>query len=681
MNERFQRVALALTLVGWAALGADPAGRAKAPSPSQNPESQQTPQPTFRGGINFVSVDVIVADRQGNPVTDLRQEDFEVTEDGKPQKIEAFKLVDVRSAATSGTPPPPIRTSSDEGTEAARDDVRLFAVFLDDYHVTRGASMRVREPLAAFVESQLQPADMIGVMYPLTPLDDVRLIRDRQSVASAIRQFDGRKYDYTPRNLFEEKYALVPAADAERIRNQVSLSALKGLIIHLGGLREGRKAVILVSEGFTNILPRQMQDPIASMPGLGTPNQPDPIGGRTSQEEAATFFANSDLQSDLSEVFKTANRYNTAIYAVDPRGLAASEFDLNRNVSFASDRETLGSTIDTLRTLAEQTDGRAIVSQNDLDKGLRQIVHDSSAYYLLGYGSPQAGSDGRFHEIKVRVKRPGVQVRSRRGYWSLTADEVARAVAPPKLGPPPAVEAALAAIGVSERRRLIRTWVGMAPGENGSTRVTFVWEPVPLPPGTRGETAARVSLVASGDARDPYFRGWIPEATPAAGAGPKRVVFDAAPGALELRLAIEDAKAQVLDREVREITVADLSASRTTMSTPEVFRARTAREWQLLAADGDAIPRPEREFRRTDRLLVRVGAWGGSSASSVTARLLNRSGQQMSVLSVSPSAIAGRTHHVDVPLASLAIGEYLIEITAQGDAGETTELFAFRVTG
>ena len=226
--------------MGWAALGdvARPQAQSAPPAAApQEPAAPPAPQPVFRTGINFVSVDVIVGDRQGNPVTDLRQEDFEVTEDGKPQQIEAFKLIDVRAARASGTPPQAIRTSSDEGSEAARDDVRLFAVFLDDYHVTRGASMRMRETLATFVENQLEPSDMIGIMYPLTPLEDVRLTRDHAGIASAIRRFDGRKYDYSPRNTFEEQYALVPAAEAERIRNQVTMSALKGWN-DLGGLRE-----------------------------------------------------------------------------------------------------------------------------------------------------------------------------------------------------------------------------------------------------------------------------------------------------------------------------------------------------------------------------------------------------------------------------------------------------------
>ena len=114
------------------------------PPPAPPEQAEQTP--TFRADINFVRVDVIVTDKQGNPVHDLRQEDFEVTEDGKPQSIQTFKLVNVTENAGVGSDPPrEVRNTIEEQTEAARDDVRLFAIFLDDYHVRLENSMRARE--------------------------------------------------------------------------------------------------------------------------------------------------------------------------------------------------------------------------------------------------------------------------------------------------------------------------------------------------------------------------------------------------------------------------------------------------------------------------------------------------------------------------------------------------------
>jgi VWFA-related protein len=704
MKKFLLRLAPALALAAPIAFGlyAWPSAQAQAPAQPQTPVQpvQQGPaaqappaNPTFRTDINFVRVDVIVADKQGNPVGDLRQQDFELSEDGKPQTIQTFKLINIKeSAAAAAEPPREIRSVVDEESEAAKDDVRLFAVLLDDYHVKKENSMRAREPIARFIEDQLQPSDMVGIMYPLTPLDDVLLTRNRPNTASAIRSFVGRKYDYTARNLVEERYVnRVSTMEAERIRNQVTLSALKGLIVHLGGLREGRKSILLVSEGFTNSMPAQAQDPIADQPQpLG--RQPDPVGGASTMQTSQDFFQQTDMLSDLRWVYELANQYNTTIYTVDPRGLATYEFDLDRgNVSSTADAAVLQNTMDTLRILADETDGRAIVNQNDLAGGLKQIVRDSSAYYLIGYTSTQAVPDGKFHKIDVRVKRPNIQVRARKGYLALTAAEAERATAPAKPGPPKAISDALGTLVAGTRRSLIRSWIGMSPGTNGKTKVTFVWEPMPPPPGVRGETAARVSLVAGNANSDLYFRGKVPAMVPgaptapgccAAGASaptpPSRVDFEAPPGPLDLDISVEDAGAQVLDRETRKLVIPSLGLG-LTMSTPQVFRARTVREWQALAADPNPLPVPGREFRRADHLLIRLGAQSAAGTPTVTARVLNREGGEMSVLTTSPAA-DGQTN-IDAPLAALATGEeFLIEVTASDGSEKTSTLVAIRIT-
>jgi VWFA-related protein len=153
-------------------------GRAQQQPPQ--PVDDKTPQPVFRAGINFVRVDVIVSDKNGAVLSDLKQGDFEVTEDGKPQTVESFKFIKLDGGAAPGPDGPPraIRTDADEESEAARDDVRLFAVFLDDYHVRRLASMSVRDPLTKFIETQLGPSDMIGLMYPLESVLNVRMTRN-----------------------------------------------------------------------------------------------------------------------------------------------------------------------------------------------------------------------------------------------------------------------------------------------------------------------------------------------------------------------------------------------------------------------------------------------------------------------------------------------------------------------
>lgn len=697
---RFSRVRLVLATVGAVCVaGAALIARQTGPPPTPPPAEQAAPapappapagdQPVFRGGVNFVRVDAIVTDRQGNPVTDLTQDDFEVVEDDKRQTIETFRLVKIDTTAPVGVPGR-LTTRQDEENAAADDDARIFVFFLDEYHVRLGSSLAARKHLIDFVQTQLGPKDLVSVMYPLSPLGTVVLTRNHEQLVHAIERFQGRKFDYTPRNALEERYANQPVEVVERVRRQVSLSALTGLSVKLGALREGRKAIVLVSEGYIGMLPPQLRGGVATMPGLGNPNRNNPFAGENDiNEDRARFSAELDVQSELQRVFEEANRSNTAIYAVDPRGLATGEFDIQDNVGSRLSNDALRQTQNTLQVLAGETDGRAIINRNDLAAGMKQIVRDSSAYYLLGYNSTQSRSDGKFHPIKVRVRRPGVQVRARKGYWALTAVETARATAPPKPGPPPAITRSLSSInGAAAERRLVRTWVGTAPGEGGRTRVTLVWEGVPPPPGTDRAAIGRVMLTAAAPgSNDPYYKGAVgadfaADAPVTARRG--TVTFDAAPGKVAMRLSIEGKPDDVLDTDDRTIEVPDFTEPKARLTTPRVYVARTPREFQAIKADAAAAPTATREFRRTERLFLRLDAvapGGQGGTLTYTARLLNRQGDRMADLAVTPSADSGPVT-LDVPLASLPAGEFLIEVAAKGaDGAEATELVAFRMVG
>ena len=653
-------------------------------------QDAQQQQPVFRGGINFVRVDVIVTDKKGQQVIDLKQSDFEVTEDKKPQAIEQFRLIRVDGNPRPGDPPPrQIRNVEDAEVELAKDDVRAFVIFFDDYHVRLGNSLSVKEPLSRFIREQIRPNDVVAVMYPLTPVNDLNFTRNPAALLSAIDNFKGRKFDYTPMNQFEEQYARYPTEVVEQVRNDVVMTALRGLSTRLGGLREARKSVIFVSEGFQASLPPQMRRADATMPA--DPRMTGGMLGENSQrEQTAEFFGQSDLYSRMREVYATANRNNAAFYALDPRGLTPFEFDINEGAGFEADKRALQATTDTLRVLADETDGRAIVSRNDLAGGLAQMMRDASVYYLLGYNSAAAPTDGKFHDITVRVKRPGVEVRARKGYWAYTVQDL-QTVNKPTVEVAKPVQLALASIATSvQAAKYIRTWIGTERAAGGKTRVTLIWEPLPLSPGARRDQPqpGRVSVLAADQKGDLVFRGRAPDAalasaapvtaTPAAPAAtsPQRLVFDAPPGNLELRLTVEAAGAGgVIDTEIRTLAVPDLTTPEAAMSTPRVYRARTARDVQALAADAMAIPLAGREFSRSERLLIRFDVYGSALPSAV---LLNRAGQKMADLPVA-AAIAGGTHQIDVGLGSIAAGEYLIEITAKGGLGDVKELVPIRV--
>jgi VWFA-related protein len=693
--------AVVLTIVLGTRGHAEPAAQQQQPQQQQQqptpPTGDQQQPPVFRTGINFVRVDVILSDKSGAPITDLKETDFDVTEDGKPQKIETFKFIKLDGGVGDAVKEPPreIRTDYDEEMEAARDDVRLFAIFLDDYHVRRGSSMSVRKQLSTFVQNNLGPSDMIGVMYPLESTSSVRMTRNHSAVMRGLEGFLGRKFEYEPKNQYEETYAHYPTETVEKIRNQVSMSAIKSLITHMGSLKEGRKSLILVTEGYTNIIPPQMRNADAQQPGFGNPAYGNPNAGVNDiNEDRAAWMANTDMNSDLRDIYDTANHNNVSIYTVDPRGLATFEFDINEGINIQTDSTYLRSTLDTLHVLADNTDGRAIVNRNDVAAGMKQITRDQSAYYLIGYNSTQAPSDGKFHEIKVRVKRPGVQVRARKGYWALNQEQTTRAISGPKTVVPKPVENAIAAATARpSRASIVRTWIGTARGDNGKTRVTFVWEPLPKSPGERAdrEEPARVSLLALGPDGSLVYRGRAPDVayastaapSPGGGAaprGPTKVVFDAPPGKVQLRMSVEGSASQTLDTETREIAIPDMTAPQPTIGTPMVLRARTLPELNKLKADPDAVPSASREFNRTERLLVRVPAYGPAGVPALKVRILNRAGSAITELPTTPSPNPN-VLQIEMPLATLAPGEYVLEIKAGDQDSDPKELLGFRVTG
>jgi VWFA-related protein len=463
--------------------------------PPQDPAPQQ---PTFRARVDSVSVDVIVLDKAGKPVTDLKPEEFEIRESNKIQKIETFKLIQT-DTGRDGPPLREILSVQDQQREVVNDQNRLFAIFLDDYHVRRTNSLRVRESLGRFV-SQLSPRDLVAVSYPLTPAGALTFSRNHDGTAAAIANFEGRKYDYTPRNPFEERYQLQPPELLERMRNELTISGLESLCTFMGSLREGRKTVLFVSEGLSGTLP------------VGVRTSGNIIGASpVPQTSSQAFFNSADLLGQFRMLFVAASRANTSIYTFDPRGLATGEFDLADRVAGEADRQVMTESLDSLRIIADSTDGRAIVNRNDPIPDLRRMVQDNSAYYLLGYTTTVAPRDGKFHEIQVRVKRRDVDVRARKGYWAYSAEDAERASAPPKPSAPRDVVTALDDLaGVVEpaSRSPVVLWMGATrgPDAGGKAKVTFAWEPSPGTPDPN-EVVDRVNVTATSIYGDLLFKG------------------------------------------------------------------------------------------------------------------------------------------------------------------------------
>lgn len=402
----------ALGLVTMAALG-------PAPAAVQAPQDQR---PIFRGGANVVRVDVTVTNRGGEPATNLTRDDFVVTEDGAPQTIDSFELVRLTGEPTDDRSLE-IRFPSQVTSEAARDDVRLFLIFWDEYHIGQFIpALRGREALTEFVRTAFGPSDLVGIMDQLTTVDSIKFTRDRLQLANQVHALKGRLgVLMPPRSAVEEEHLQYPR-DIGRLRNEVTTSALTAAAALLGNFREGRKALLFVSQGI-------------------------PLFGRSGET------------SQYSRIVHTANTNNTAIYTLDP----ASE---------------VGRRPESLLSLAYETGGRPFVGSNRPSLQLPQMVRDASAYYLLGYTSP-APVDGKFHKIKVRLNKDGYEVRARSGYFAPSVGDMERGRARAAAAElPPDIERALGELSAAERADgPIGYWIGMARGEGGRTRVTVAWTP------------------------------------------------------------------------------------------------------------------------------------------------------------------------------------------------------------
>ncbi len=613
----------ARTWIGVAVAGLMVGGLA-ARVPVQTPGAQ--PQPTFRTGVNLVRVDVTVTGRDDRAVADLTADDFAVFEDGVRQAIESLQFVRL-----SGQPLPGddlslgIRSRAHGEAEAARDDVRLLAVFLDDYHITREPSVTLplREALSRWIARGIKPTDVVVMMDPLTPLSAVEYTRSLEDLQRRVKVFEGRRGHYTPpRSVLEEAQLL--SRNVRRVRAEVTLSALAALVTHLGSLRERRSSVLFVSEG-------------------------PPV-----------WFSDGDLEFRMREILEAANRSNVTIHTLDPRGLRSQ------------------APSDVLWRLSGETGGRAIVNTNSFDRGLDQVVDDASAYYLLAYAPTRVAADGKFREIDVRVTRKGLRVLARKGYWAPSEREVTTAAAVE--APPPAVTSALRSLSEVEARRLVTLWTGIETEPGGPATIAVAWTPATRRGGD-AQALGAVHVVAR-DAGERVIADERVAADRRPGTGGELVggfTFTAGAGVVTLAVTVEGTDGAALDRWRERLTVPESGVGASSVGTPRVYLARSASEWRVLRTDlAGASPTPKREFRRTDRVLVaaRDQHAGRNPSEALTAVLLNRSGARLVSLAFLEGQ--GTVKQLELPLASLAPGDYVVRLGAD-TGGAQQQHVAFRV--
>jgi len=486
-------------------------------------------------------------------------------------------------------------------------------IFWDEYHIGEMApAIRARAALTDFVQAAFGPTDLVGLMDQLTPTDAIDFTRDRRDLAEKVHKLRGRQGVYIPPRSAVEEAQMYRSRDIEMLRAQVTASALEATIGFLGSIKEGRKAILFVSQ---------------TIGRLG--------------------YSTMDTSTWLEGAIRSANANNVTIYSFDPRGL-----DVNIRPS------------DVLHALADQTGGRQF-SNNYPASALREVVKNASAFYLLGYASAKNPADGKFHKISVHVKRPNVDVKSRTGYYAPSTVEMesAKKKAAENTAPPEISKALSTIVDIPHMTVAGDLWAGAAPGPDGKPRVTVVWT------AREGSSDDPVSIRASGDDGRVFFDGPLRDG---------RVSFDAAPGRLHLRRHLVDTDGTVSDRQDSTVEVPDFAGTPLTITSPALFRASTPMQLRAIQADPDPTPFAGRQFERTDRVIVRFAVAGAAAAdATVTATLLSRKGVALATLALKTTASQG--YEIDMPIGSIARGEYVISIEASRGADQAKTLVSFRV--
>jgi VWFA-related protein len=392
--------------------------------------TQGQPRAVFRSGLNLVSVDVIVRDKSGSVVRGLTAADFEVREDGKPQAISSFSFEEItdkavaavesadllagvekkvaeeakRAPAATAAAPSPAPEASGPMTSDMLAGRRLITLVFDISSMQPEDVQRAVDSARKYVDEKMTVADLIAVTTvgsTLSVLTD--FTADRAKVANALATLaytEGTATEAPAASTAatdeeaaaaEDTTTVADAAELDMFNNDVRLRALKTLAEALAPI-EQKKAILYFSAGMQR--------------------------------------SGQDNQVELRSAINAAVRANVSIYPIDTRGLQAvvpggdARQASGRGQDMFSGRGVtrqftqLASSQDTLTSLAADTGGRAFTDSNDFGEAFTRVQRDMSAYYLLGYSSTNAAKDGRFRRIQVRVKRDGLRIEARAGYYA-----------------------------------------------------------------------------------------------------------------------------------------------------------------------------------------------------------------------------------------------------------------------
>jgi len=325
----------------------------------------QLQTPTFRLQVEYVEVDVRVTDSKGNFVRDLTKDDFQVLEDGKPQTVAAFSLVDIPIEPSSQAVASSVSIESDVQSNERRFEGRVYAMVLDDANTWRDRTLQTKNAVRRFIEQHLGANDLMAIVFTKVGGVSQEFTSDKRLLLAAVDKFGS--HEELTRTLPQPMGPGIGGVSAptftgvggEGLDGKRLMRLLSKVAGWLDGITGRRKTVIFVSTGFV--------------------------------------YTEEYLALDLLPTGQLG-RTNVNIYAIDMRG-----------------PDVFQTATSQLKWLSESMGGFSLRDNHDIDRGFDRIVAENSSYYLLAY-NPSHPRDGKVHGIDVRVKRPRVTVRARRGY-------------------------------------------------------------------------------------------------------------------------------------------------------------------------------------------------------------------------------------------------------------------------
>jgi VWFA-related protein len=297
---------------------------------------------------------------------------------------------------------------------------RIFLIFVDDLHLNFRDTGRIKDLFKKIAKELIHEGDMFGIVSSGPSSLAIDLTYDRKRLDEAIDKISGA--GLKPSDILDVQQGADGPPEV-RYRAHVAFDTAYGIMKTLEQVHNRRKAFVYVSNGydfnpFSETRKKNDQARYNEMnPNSGSSDGSDSSSSSDTNPfmRQGNQFSFADLASELSELTREANRANTTIYTIDPRGLVGAP-DLDEKVDMMDYQNYITTSQNSLRVLAEQTGGIALVNQNDFIKTLKRIDAETSDYYVVGYYSTNPDPTQRRRRVEVKVRRPNTEVRYRTEY-------------------------------------------------------------------------------------------------------------------------------------------------------------------------------------------------------------------------------------------------------------------------